>query len=526
MKHIIAKSTLLVGFALAATFAFGQIRIDWQQCYGNTVDDYAYNIHETDNGLAVFGLVYEDPYVGMYDCHYIDYGANWLFEINDEHSIINQNCYQKGLYPKLCKGATNKQYVAQIARYVWNLSVMRIDEAGEPIWERTLGTDNGLANSTSTVLSIVSADGGVIAGVLCDEASGDVTHHYGGKDCWLVKLDSLGNMAWETTLGTQGNENLTCLKNASDGGFYVGLKSSQSGSGNIGCGQPENSSILVKMDTSGQMEWNLCFPQINISDVIELEDGFLLAGHVSFDVGPYENCGDGIHTSDCCLLRCDSEGNILWNKNYGGSCIDRTVKVFGNKDGGFTVFSNSRSLDGDVVSAAQLGVTEVDAGNIWVFHVDSGGNLVWERCIGSELGLLESVQDVKMQSDGGYAIVGECTWFDGTMSGDVNCSNNLVLPDSKKNIWILHVTDIFDYDAVPESSNGEIAIHPNPTTGIVRIEGENVSEVKVYNTLGQLVQTLQNTNEVSLESLPQGVYLLRVRDAEGNVCAKRVTVCR
>ena len=39
-----------------------QIRIDWQQCYGNTVDDYAYNIHETDNGLAVFGLVYEDPY--------------------------------------------------------------------------------------------------------------------------------------------------------------------------------------------------------------------------------------------------------------------------------------------------------------------------------------------------------------------------------------------------------------------------------------------------------------------------------
>lgn len=44
--------------------------------------------------------------------------------------------------------------------------------------------------------------------------------------------------------------------------------------------------------------------------------------------------------------------------------------------------------------------------------------------------------------------------------------------------------------------------------------------------LGQLVKTLQNTNEVSLESLPQGVYLLRVRDAEGTVYAKRVTVCR
>lgn len=429
-----------------------QIRIDWQQCYGNTVDDYAYNIHETDNGLAVFGLVYEDPYVGMYDCHYIDYGANWLFEINDEHSIINQNCYQKGLYPKLCKGATNKQYVAQIARYVWNLSVMRIDEAGEPIWERTLGTDNVLASSASDVLSIVSPDGGVIAGVLCGEASGDVTLHYGGLDCWLVKLDSLGNMAWETTLGTQGNENLTCLKNASDGGFYVGLKSPQSGNGNIGCGQPENSSILVKMDTSGQMEWDLCFPQINISDVIELEDGFLLAGHVSFDVGPYENCGDGIHTSDCCLLRCDSEGNILWEKNYGGSCIDKVVKAFRNEADGYTVFANSKSLDGDVASAANLGVTDDEKGNIWVFHVDSDGDLIWERCIGSALGLLENVRDVIEVGENEYVLLGESEWFEGVSSGDVNCSNNTILPNSGSNIWVMQLTDVFYHDFLEDGS--------------------------------------------------------------------------
>ncbi|MBQ6769374.1 MAG: hypothetical protein IJP44_00180 [Bacteroidales bacterium] len=212
---------------------------------------------------------------------------------------------------QLCKGATNKQYVVGIARYVWNLSIARIDVAGESIWERSLGTYLGLASSALDVLGIVSLDGGVIAGVLCDEATGDVTHHYGGRGCWLVKLDTLGNMVWETSLGTQGDENLTCLKNASDGGFYVGLESGLSGIGNIGCGQPDNNSILVKMNASGQMERILCFPQINISDMVELEDGFLLAGHVSFDVEPNGNCGDGIHTWGCCLLRCDSEGNIL-----------------------------------------------------------------------------------------------------------------------------------------------------------------------------------------------------------------------
>ena len=67
-----------------------------------------------------------------------------------------------------------------------------------------------------------------------------------------------------------------------------------------------------------------------------------------------------------------------------------------------------------------------------------------------------------------------------------------------------------------------VTLHPNPTTGIVHIEGENVSEVKIYNTLGQLVKTLQNTNEVSLEGLPQGIYLLRVTTEGGKVFSERV----
>lgn len=526
MKHIITKSTLIIGLVLAASCAFGQIRIDWQQSYGTSVNEYAYNIFETENGLMTFGFVYTDPYDGLYDCgHYVSYGADWLFEINNEHSIINQNCYTKGLYPKLCKANTDKCYIATISfniHNIWNLWITRIDDGGNPIWYRELGTTEGLANSASDVFSIGTLDGGVVVAVLCNEASGDITHHYGGTDCWLVKLDSLGNMVWETTLGTQSNENVTCLQNASDGGFYVGLKSGQSGNGNIGCGQPENNCILVKMNASGQQERNLCFPQFDICSIVELDEGFLLAGHYSFHVEPGGNCGDGIHTSDCCLLRCDSEGTIIWKKNYGGSCIDKTVKVFGSEEKGYTVFSNSRSLDGDVASASQLSVTDVDAGNIWVFHVDFDGDLVWERCIGSELGLLESVKDVINQGDGEYAIVGECTWFDEVSSGDVNCSNNLILPNSGTNIWILHITDIFDYDAVPESSDGEVAIHPNPTNSIVRITGAEATEVQVFNSLGQCVKTLQSTNEVSLEGLPQGVYLLRVTTADGKVFSDKV----
>ena len=65
-------------------------------------------------------------------------------------------------------------------------------------------------------------------------------------------------------------------------------------------------------------------------------------------------------------------------------------------------------------------------------------------------------------------------------------------------------------------------LHPNPTTGIVHIEDVECAEVQVYNTLGQLVKTLKNANEVSLEGLPQGVYLLRVTTADGRVFSEKV----
>jgi hypothetical protein len=44
----------------------------------------------------------------------------------------------------------------------------------------------------------------------------------------------------------------------------------------------------------------------------------------------------------------------------------------------------------------------------------------------------------------------------------------------------------------------------------------------VYNALGQLVKTVQNTNEISLEGLPQGVYLLRVTTEDGKVFSDQV----
>ena len=77
---------------------------------------------------------------------------------------------------------------------------------------------------------------------------------------------------------------------------------------------------------------------------------------------------------------------------------------------------------------------------------------------------------------------------------------------------------------VNEAGNDGITLSPNPTSGLIRIEGATAAEVRVYNTLGQLVKTAQNTNEVNLRGLPQGVYLLRITDEDGAVATKKLVV--
>ena len=72
--------------------------------------------------------------------------------------------------------------------------------------------------------------------------------------------------------------------------------------------------------------------------------------------------------------------------------------------------------------------------------------------------------------------------------------------------------------------NEHVILYPNPANEKVTIEGVEAKEVQVYNTFGQLVKTVRNSNEVSLEGLPQGVYLLRITGMNGIVYTNKITV--
>ncbi len=77
---------------------------------------------------------------------------------------------------------------------------------------------------------------------------------------------------------------------------------------------------------------------------------------------------------------------------------------------------------------------------------------------------------------------------------------------------------------VPETpmAHGEMTVCPNPAADHLVIQGVEAALTQVFNPLGQLVKTRQNNNEISLEGLPKGLYLLRVTTKDGKTFADKV----
>ena len=69
-----------------------------------------------------------------------------------------------------------------------------------------------------------------------------------------------------------------------------------------------------------------------------------------------------------------------------------------------------------------------------------------------------------------------------------------------------------------------IRLYPNPTDGEVHIIGMEVSKVQVYNTIGQMVKTFGEGNDISLSGMPKGLYFLLVTDNSGNTAMTKSIV--
>lgn len=81
-------------------------------------------------------------------------------------------------------------------------------------------------------------------------------------------------------------------------------------------------------------------------------------------------------------------------------------------------------------------------------------------------------------------------------------------------------------DGVEETASSSVNIYPNPANSKISVDGENISMVEVYNSLGQKVTTVEGSDNTSVEAtaFENGVYIVRVITNDGNVTTQKVTI--
>ncbi|MDC0177632.1 BspA family leucine-rich repeat surface protein [Polaribacter sp.] len=75
--------------------------------------------------------------------------------------------------------------------------------------------------------------------------------------------------------------------------------------------------------------------------------------------------------------------------------------------------------------------------------------------------------------------------------------------------------------SIEDQTQLDISIYPNPTDNTLFITGnETPIAVAIYNVLGKEVLSIKNTNNINVQALPSGVYVIRISDGIGQTNRK------
>jgi hypothetical protein len=76
-------------------------------------------------------------------------------------------------------------------------------------------------------------------------------------------------------------------------------------------------------------------------------------------------------------------------------------------------------------------------------------------------------------------------------------------------------------------TNETYNVYPNPVKDVLTVEGQDIEQVDVFNTMGQLVKTVKcndNIVNVNVSDLQNGMYIVNVIDNNGEVSSKKISV--
>ena len=128
-------------------------------------------------------------------------------------------------------------------------------------------------------------------------------------------------------------------------------------------------------------------------------------------------------------------------------------------------------------------------------------------------------------TDSGLSVEGDYYYRLYAHYHDLDCTSSPANRRYYPNVFELHA---YYSPTGVEENEAQVKVYPNPTNNLVTIEAENMTEVSVYNTMGQCVlqkEITDNQATIDLQYVCTGLYLLRVK-TESGIVSKRIAVER
>ena len=355
----------------------------------------------------------------------------------------------------------NKTASALFLKYLFILLLIALAlpvQAAGWIKSYSPGTGISIGRPNSPSLMELTADGGyVMAGVYSNYNPEQETYE---QSIWILKLNDAGVIQWQQRFQPPDAINYTTTLKA--------IRQTQTQeyilAGSTRVNNRGSEAWVMKLNSNGQIDWNRTYGaelSEGANDIIETTDGgYLVIGWSDTFSEALHQYGPGgpqmYHNTDAWVFKLDAQGNIQWQKTYGGDengcCTDgdniaRKI-VSAAADGYVLLFDNyilKINLNGDVMwqkrtmlsmnDYARFGIADIqqtmdngfiavgrinqhiprpnspaydDVEHIGIVKLDANGAVQWERAYSYSTNPFKfhKAFSVRQTTDGGYVLAG------------------------------------------------------------------------------------------------------------------------
>lgn len=354
-----------------------QTNVYWQKKIGGSATDEAFGVvTDSSNNVYVCGTQGSDTFGGSSSVGVVKLDSNGT--IVWQKKIGGNSGYAAG-GRDIALDSSNNIYVCgyqtEDSYGSYDLFVCKLQNDGNLLWQKKIG---GLATDFGFRLTVDSSGNVYIVGY-------QQSNSYGNSDITLIKLSQLGGLIWQKKIGgvandygydvdvdssdniyvtgsqnsdTYGSSDVVVVKFAPDGTTLwqkkIGGTSSESGqtihidnANNIYvAGSQHTDSFgngdvgLIKMDNNGNILSHKKIGGLNndiaISMTSDSSNNIYINGYQNSDA-----VGGSNH--DFCVIKLDSNSNILWQKKIGGTASDNGRDITVSADGNILVAGNQAS---------------------------------------------------------------------------------------------------------------------------------------------------------------------------------------